>query len=100
MKLVSQFHKQDMIFGKASIDDIYEAISIHWIYLSEKEKNEVYSILEQGYTSENIKVALEYFYFLNYYYDEAEDCFWISKYYYEKHKEYLEENEFGGKDLK
>lgn len=100
MKLVSQFHKQDMIFGKVSIDDIYEAISIHWAYLSEKERNEVYSLLEQGYTSENVKAALEYFAYLNYYYDDVEDCFWLSKYYYEKHKEYLEENEFGGKDLK
>ena len=100
MKLVSQFHKQYMIYGKASVYDIYEAMSIHWLFLSEEEKIEVSSILEQGYTSENIKTALEYFYYLNYYYDDVEDCFWTSEYYYKKHKEYLEENEYGGKDLK
>lgn len=99
MELVSKFHKQDMVYGKLSVEDIYTTISNWYYLLTEDEQKEVYAILEKGYTSENILKALKYFEFINYYYDAEEDVFWMSEFYYKKHKQYLEENEYGGKDL-
>ena len=97
MKIVSMFHKQDMVYGRVSVDDIYTAFCNHYLYLTEEEKEKVYSILEDGYTSENILRALEYFKFLDYYYDEKEDVFWDSEYYYRKHIKFLEEQPGYGK---
>lgn len=91
MKLVSQFHKQDMIYGKLTIEDIYELISLYWNYLSEDERIKVNAILEKGYASENILEVLKYFPDIFLSYDEDENIFWNSEYYYKKHREYLKE---------
>ena len=101
MELVSKFHKQDMLYGIATVEDIYEGMCRYFEFLSEEEQVLVNSILANGYTSENILEALKYFMYLDYYYDNEEDKFWISKYYYDKHRQYLEEQpNFGGQGLK
>jgi hypothetical protein len=73
-----------------------------WFFiLSEENKEKVYSILEQGYTNENILSVLGYFPFLDVYYDRGEDMFWSDEYYYKKHREFLEDKlEFGSQGLK
>lgn len=101
MELVSKFHKQDMVYGKLSVDDIYNVFESRSYFLTENELKEVYAILEKGYTSENILAALKYFDFIHFYYDAEEDIFWQSEYYYRKHREYLEDKcEFGSQGLK
>ena len=95
LELVSQFHKQDMIYGTLSVDDIYNAICRFWGFLTPDKQAEVCAILDDGYTNENILKILGYFEYISYHYDSEEDKFWISEYYCKKHKEYLEE-----KDLK
>ncbi len=101
MELVSKFHKQDMIYGLVTVEDIYQSMSNWFNCLSSEEQEAVNEILEQGYTSENINKALEYFSFINYYYDNEEDKFWLDEFYYRRHKQYLEEQPtFGGQGLK
>lgn len=99
MELVSKFSKQDMIYGLVTVDDIYEAFCSFYRFLTEENQKKVVDILENGYTSENILKALEYFVYLNYYYDSEEDKFWIDEFYYRKHKEYVEGLEFGSQGL-
>lgn len=101
MELVSKFHKQDMIYGTLSLDDVIDFMEAHARFLSEEDLNKVREILTEGYTSKNILNALEYFMYLNLYYDKEEDKFWMGEYYYRQHKAYLEEQpDFGGKGLK
>ena len=54
MEMVSKFHKQDMIYGVMSIEDIYDKFVMFYPYLSEEEVQVVNGILEKGYTSDNI----------------------------------------------
>lgn len=101
MEMVSKFHKQDMIYGVMSIEDIYDKFVMFYHYLSEEEVQVVNGILEKGYTSDNILEALKYFPFISYYYDKEEDKFWIEKSYYDRHIMYLEDQpNFGGQGLK
>ena len=102
MKLVSMFHKQDMIYGHFTVDDFYNTISSWFFILTPDEQEKVNSILNNGYTSENILEVMKYFkwMFEGIYYDKDEDVFWISKYYYKKHREYLEEQPNFGSSLK
>ena len=103
MELVSKFHKQDMIYGKLSVEDIYTIISNWYYILTEDGQKEVYAILEKGYTSENIIAAMKYYESIgiSYYYDKEEDRFWSSEYYYKKHRQFIEDKcEFGSQGLK
>ena len=101
MELVSKFHNQDMIYGSLSLDEVIDLMETHVRFLSDEELEKVREILNEGYTSKNVLNALEYFMYLNLYYDKEEDKFWIEEYYYRQHKSYLEEQpDFGGKGLK
>lgn len=101
MELVSKFHNQDMIYGSLSLDEVIDLMEIHVRFLSDEELEKVREILNEGYTSKNVLNALEYFMYLNLYYDKEEDKFWLEEYYYKKHRAYLEEQpDFGGKGLK
>lgn len=103
LALVSKFHKQDMIYGQLDAEYFYELICNWGRVLSDSDYENVVAILENGYTSENIIEAMKYLEGLGfyYYYDENEDKFWVSEYYYKKHKQYLEEQpEFGSQGLK
>ena len=101
IEMVSRFHKQDMIYGVMTVEDIYDKFVMYYHFLSDEEVQIVNGILEKGYTSDNILEALKYFPFISYYYDKEEDKFWIEKSYYDRHKMYLEEQpNFGGQGLK
>lgn len=101
INLLSKFHKQDMIYGKISVDSVCDLMERWYNFLGENEKRSVYTILEKGYTDENIIESLKYFKFINVYYDKDEQTFWESEYYYKKHREYLEEQpDFGSQGLK
>ena len=101
LQLVSKFSKQDMIYGRLNEDYFYNMFCSWFFILSEENKEKVYSILEQGYTNENILSVLGYFPFLDVYYDRGEDIFWSDEYYYKKHREFLEDKlEFGSQGLK
>ena len=101
MDLISKFNKQDMIYGQLNEEDFYNKFCNWFSMLSEEAASKVNSILEQGYSSENILKVLEYFPFISVYYDKEEDKFWSSEYYYKKHREYVEDKcEFGSQGLK
>lgn len=101
INLLSKFHKQDMIYGKISVDSVCELMERWYNFLGENEKRSVYTILEKGYTDENIIEALKYFKFISVYYDKDEQTFWKGEYYYKKHREYIEEQpDFGSQGLK
>lgn len=103
MKLVSKFHKQDMIYGQIDAEYFYNMFNRWSFCLSEEDFEKVNSILEGGYTSENIIEVMKYFEGtgIEYYYDKEEDKFWISEYYYKKHRKFIEEQlEFGSQGLK
>lgn len=89
MNLVSRFRKQDMIYGIRTVENFYELFCNQYHYLTDEEINIVNSILEKGYTNENILEVLKYFPFISYYYDSDEGTFWIDEYYCKKHKQYL-----------
>ena len=101
MELVSKFHKQDMLYGQLNDMDFYNMFCNWFSILSDENVEKVNAILLEGYDSENILKVLEYFTFIKVYYDSVEDKFWTSEYYYNKHKQYLEEQqEFGSIGLK
>ena len=101
MELVSKFHKQDMLYGQLNDMDFYNMFCNWFSILSDENAEKVNAILLEGYDSENILKVLEYFTFIKVYYDSVEDKFWTSEYYYNKHKQYLEEQqEFGSIGLK
>lgn len=97
MDLVNLFHKQDMLYGVLGDNEIDAIINNNYRYLSNDKKREVYDLLNDSYSDENIVKVFSYFPFSTVYYDEEERKFWISKYYYDKHREYLNEQ---NKDLK
>lgn len=101
MDLVSKFNKQDMIYGQLNEEDFYNKFCSWFSMLSGEVAEKVNSILEQGYSNENILKVLEYFPFISVYYDKEEDKFWSAEYYYKKHREYVEDKyEFGSQGLK
>ena len=100
MELVSKFHKQDMLYGVVSKEEIEDTINEYYGYLPEYEKGQVDHLLNNVYTSANMLEILKYFTFINYYYDSNEDKFWLDKSYYDRHKKYLEEQPNYGKGLK
>lgn len=96
MKVISRFHKQDMIYGRVTRDYVLGCMSRCSKYLSDSDYDTVSRILGYDYTDDDLIEALKYFKFLNFYYDSEEQQFWISPYYYFKHKEYLlEQDDFG-----
>ena len=101
MDLVNLFHKQDMLYGVLGDNEIDAIINNNYRYLSNDKKREVYDLLNDSYSDENIVKVFSYFPFSTVYYDEEERKFWISKYYYDKHREYLNEQlNFDGQGLK
>lgn len=101
MELVSKFHKQDMIYGALSSDEVISIMNANVMCLTDEEFEKAKEILADGYTSSSILSALEYFKFLDLYYDKEEDKFWLEEFYYRQHKSYIEEQpNFGGKGLK
>lgn len=98
MDLVNLFHKQDMLYGKMNDEDIDNFLNFIYRYLSDDKKKKVFNILSSGYTDQNILQAISYSpYSFMIYYDTEEKKFWKDKYYYDKHKKYLDEQ---NKDLK
>ena len=98
MDLVNLFHKQDMLYGKMNDEDIDNFLNFIYRYLSDDKKKKVFDILSSGYTDQNILQAISYSpYSFMIYYDTEEKKFWKDKYYYDKHKKYLDEQ---NKDLK
>lgn len=101
MDLVNLFHKQDMLYGVLGDNEIDAIINNNYRYLSNDKKREVYDLLNDSYSDENIVKVFSYFPFSTVYYDEEERKFWVSKYYYDKHREYLNEQlNFDGQGLK
>ncbi len=101
LELTSLFHKQDMIYGIVGIDDVINTIDncVNWVGHDSRKKIE--AILATGYSVENILKVLELLPFINYYYDREEGKFWIEKYYYDKHKKFLNDQpDFGSQGLK
>lgn len=101
MSLINMFHRQDMFYGVLDDNEIDAIINNNYRYLSNDKKREVYDLLNDSYSDENIVKVFSYFPFSTVYYDEEERKFWISKYYYDKHREYLNEQlNFDGQGLK
>lgn len=97
MKIISKFHKQDMIYGRVTSDYVLGCMSKSSRYLSDEDYESVLKILGTDCDDDALVEALGYFRFLGFYYDEEEQQFWANPYYYFKHKNYLlEQDNFGG----
>ena len=89
LNLFSQFTKQDMIYGRISINDIKERMNHQVFLLSDDEYEKVVAIVNKGWNSENVLKALEFFHYIYCYYDREEDQFWLNEYYCQCHKKFL-----------
>ncbi len=100
MDLFTKFNKQDMLFGRLTLDDIENYMNNQVGYLSDEQYNKVVNILNSGWSNENVLKVLEYFPYIFYYYDPEENIFWQNEFYCQCHKKYLAEQHRQGGSFK
>jgi hypothetical protein len=99
--VISENAEEEMEDGSISCTALALLYYCKNVRKDEKYLQKAKEILADGYTSSSILSVLEYFKFLDLYYDKEEDKFWLEEFYYRQHKSYIEEQpNFGGKGLK
>lgn len=92
MPLIAKFHKQDMIYGRISRENVMEYLNKSLMLNFTKEKrSEIASMLATCKKDEDVAYVMYLYPYNSFYYDDKEKQFWMGKYYYDKHQEYLME---------
>lgn len=91
MEILKGFHKQDVLFGVYTNDEIVSIINYHLRYSQERVSDQVLEIAQNGLDSLKILHIFSILGVTDFYYDSAEDKFWKEKSYFERHLDYLSE---------
>lgn len=86
MAIVSKFQKQDLLYGKTDVAEMFDFMTDHSVYSEDLQK-----IMKNGTFEQKVDLVLEWF--PEYVYDKELHVFWHSRELYNKHLQYIKEQE-------